>query len=56
MSGVIRSIAPEGGGFLLGAAPPTALSEAVFAFGRELESSGGCGRGNRAHAVPAAAS
>jgi hypothetical protein len=56
MSGVMRSIAPEGGGFFLCAAPPTAPSEAVFAFGRELDSSGGCGRRNRAHTVPAAAS
>jgi hypothetical protein len=56
MSGVMRSIAPKGGGFLLCAAPPTAPSGTVFAFGQELDSSGGCGRGNRAHGVPAAAS
>jgi hypothetical protein len=55
MSGMMRSIAREGGGFFLCAAAPTAPSEAVLAFGRELDSSGGCGRNNRTHARPAAA-
>ena len=58
MSGMTRSTAPGGPGFLLRSAAPTAPGAAVFASGRGLDaqdSSGVCERQHRAHAGPAAA-
>ena len=51
MSGMARSTAPGGPGFLLRSAALTAPGEAVFAFGRGLDaqdSSGACERQHRA--------
>jgi hypothetical protein len=53
MSGMTRSTAPEGGGFLLCSAADTVLSEAAFAFGGGLDAqdrSGVCERQHRADA------
>jgi hypothetical protein len=53
MSGMTRSTAQEGGGFLLCSAADTVPSEAAFAFGRGLDAkdrSGACERQHRADA------